>query len=230
MSIKNMQKNQKTSKRLHLGCGQTYLDGYINIDYPSSEHSVQTESVADKYADLTELRYPANDIEEIRLHHVFEHFPRHIALALLAAWNSWLMVGGTLHIEVPDFTRTALAALNPLASKRRQGIALRHIFGSNEAHWATHFEGWTEANLRASLILSGFTVDKVSREAWSGIYNISIFAHKTKSLSQKQCIKNAESYLKNFTINETESETILLKTWMDEYSAQLKRSWATKNR
>ena len=27
--------------RLHLGCGQQYFEGYINIDYPPSEHIVR---------------------------------------------------------------------------------------------------------------------------------------------------------------------------------------------
>lgn len=61
--------------KLHLGCGEVYLDGYRNIDYPPSEHTVQTQTKVDEYADiLRELVYPRASIEEVRLHHVFEHF------------------------------------------------------------------------------------------------------------------------------------------------------------
>ena len=60
--------------KLHLGCGQQYFEGYRNIDFPLTQHTVQTKSVADEHADLTSLRYPAGSIDEIRLHHVFEHF------------------------------------------------------------------------------------------------------------------------------------------------------------
>jgi predicted SAM-dependent methyltransferase len=65
--------------KLHLGCGQRHLEGYINIDFPASEHSVQDKSVADIQADITQLSYPASSIDEVRLHHVFEHFPRPVA-------------------------------------------------------------------------------------------------------------------------------------------------------
>ena len=81
------------SKKLHLGCGQRYLEGYVNIDFPAAEHTVQEQSVADRHADLLCLSYPAGSIDEIRLHHVFEHFDRHTACALMASWQSWLKVG-----------------------------------------------------------------------------------------------------------------------------------------
>jgi predicted SAM-dependent methyltransferase len=92
--------------KLHLGCGQKYMEGYINIDYPSSEHTIQQTSVADEFHNLYELKYSAQSIEEIRLHHVFEHFERMSACAFMAAWNSWLKLGGILRIEVPDFETT----------------------------------------------------------------------------------------------------------------------------
>ena len=93
--------------KLHLGCGQRYLQGYLNIDYPLSEHSIQQTSVADQFANLLELRCMPSTIEEVRLHHVFEHFTKAVACALLASWNSWLTHDGVVHIEVPDFEETA---------------------------------------------------------------------------------------------------------------------------
>ena len=107
---------RRIGMKLHLGCGETYLEGYQNIDYLPSKHTVQTKGRADEYADIRELAYAPASVEEIRLHHVFEHFTRPVALALLTAWNAWLEPGGTLRIEVPDFDRTARRVLWPLTS------------------------------------------------------------------------------------------------------------------
>ena len=108
--------------KLHLGCGEIHLDGYLNIDYPPASHAVQTKSAADEYHNILELAYPANSIEEIRLHHVFEHFTRASALGLLAGWWTWLVPGGLLRIEVPDFDRTAWAVLSPFTPKKKKMI------------------------------------------------------------------------------------------------------------
>ena len=167
--------------KLHLGCGQKYLEGYVNIDFPSSEHSVQEKSLADMHADLLALRYPVGSIDEVRLHHVFEHFPRPVACALLASWNSWLSDGGVLHIEVPDFTRTARAILNPFSSLKKQAVAERHLFGSHEAHWAVHCEGYTPRLLESMLTSACFRVGKIRRNAWRGTYNFEVIAAKGTS-------------------------------------------------
>lgn len=79
--------------RLHLGCGEQRLEGYVNIDYPPSEHTVQTKTGADIFADITTLNFPTHSVDEIRLHHVFEHFDRATALALLIKWHSCLKIG-----------------------------------------------------------------------------------------------------------------------------------------
>ena len=74
--------------KLHLGCGETILPGYVNIDYPKDQHNIMNVS-PDLAADLTRLACRENSIDEIRLHHVFEHFNRIAALwACLSAGES----------------------------------------------------------------------------------------------------------------------------------------------
>ncbi|MFO7733951.1 MAG: methyltransferase domain-containing protein, partial [Candidatus Aminicenantes bacterium] len=89
--------------RLHLGCGEVFLRNYVNIDFPPSSHTVQHKAVADVFADLKDLSFPAFSVDEVRLHHVFEHFDRPTSLALLCTWQQWLKIGGVLIIETPDF-------------------------------------------------------------------------------------------------------------------------------
>jgi Methyltransferase domain len=215
-------------KKLHLGCGQRYLDGYINIDFPLSEHSVQDHSVADLYADIQSLTYPPGSIDEVRLHHVFEHFPRPIAGAFLAGWFSWLKPGGTLHIEVPDFDRTARIILNPFCSFKRKAVAERHLYGSHEAPWAVHCEGYTPQTLQKMLGMFMFNVDKISKISWKGTYNFEIIARKiSHRLTKADFEKIASGYLGSFLLVETGSEATLLKVWMESYRQQVERSWAS---
>jgi predicted SAM-dependent methyltransferase len=218
--------NEKgTGMKLHLGCGQVYLDGYVNIDFPLSEHTVQEKSVADEYHDLTTLRYEAKSVDEVRLHHVYEHFPRHQALALLAAWHTWLKRGGRIHIEVPDFDVSAKLVVDPKQPDRDRKVALRHIFGSNEAGWATHYEGWSAGRLTEAAKLIGFKDIEIKQESYLATRNVIITARK-KSLGELDARKAralAKKYLTNFTLNDSEFETSLLEIWLGEFDEQFKK-------
>ncbi len=215
--------------KLHLGCGEQHFEGYVNIDYPPSEHSVQQTSGADEFANLLELKYKADTIDEVRLHHVFEHFPRATACALLASWNSWLKQGGVLEIEVPDFERTAKVALSMFSSKQTKTIALRHIFGSQEAHWAVHYHGYTPAILSALMEQFGFKVKEVKRKNSRGIlHNIDIIAIKVASKTKKEAELEATAYLNGYMAADADSERLMVQTWLKEYRQQIEKTFATE--
>ena len=213
--------------KLHLGCGQVYLDGYKNIDFPLDKHSVQQTSVADEFADLTALRYKAGSIEEVRMHHVFEHFERTVVSAMLASWHSWLKPGGIVHLEMPDFDATARIVLDPKASDNDRKVAIRHIFGSNEAPWAVHYDGWSESRLKELFKVFGFKVDKVERSAYLATRNIAIIGHKkTKTPSKDQIIATARKYLSGFNVDKSDTENRLLDIWVKDFTKQLNKTLA----
>ena len=149
----------KKELKLHLGCGETYLDGYVNIDFPPEEHSVMTVR-ADIYQDVRTLKYDEGTVDEVRNHHLFEHFTRAEALKLLANWRRWLVPGGKLHIETPDFELSAKTYLRANTRKRKMELG-RHIFGSNEAGWAYHYDFWDKAKFKFVLKKFGFKKIKV---------------------------------------------------------------------
>lgn len=141
--------------KLHLGCGEKYLEGYVNIDYPDTEQSV-IKTKADVFSDMRSLSYPEGTVDEIRSHHLFEHFSRAEALKLIVRWRSWLKPDGLLVIETPDFTASAALFLTATSMKRRFQLA-RHIFGSEEAGWATHKDYWDGQKFSFVLKKFGFT-------------------------------------------------------------------------
>lgn len=146
---------QTTSEvKLHIGSGEKYLEGYVNIDYPQSEHSVITVK-ADKYHDIRTLSYAENSVDEIRSHHLFEHFSRAEAIALLLKWRRWLKPGGKLIIETPDFLACAAAYANAITQKRRMEVG-RHMMGSQEATWAIHYDFWDAPKFRYVFKQCGF--------------------------------------------------------------------------
>lgn len=156
-------KNYSDAVRLHLGCGEKYLEGYINIDYPSSEHTVMSVK-ADIYQDIRTLEYSDNSVDEVRSHHLFEHFPRAEALKILFQWRRWLKPGGKLVIETPDFEASVRSYLWAPTRKRKMEIG-RHIFGSNEADWAYHYDFWDKAKFKYVLKKAGFKNIRIKRYA-----------------------------------------------------------------
>ena len=185
---------------------------------------MQEDSVADEFHDLLALSYPQGSIAEVRLHHVFEHFTRVQASALLASWNAWLQPGGIVHIEVPDLGRTAKAVLSAFTGHKAKQVGLRHIFGSQEAHWAVHYDGYTKASLHALLKSFGFTPDRTVQERYKATYNLTVIAHKASDLTEQQALDAAQAHLSEYMVDESPSEQRLLSTWMNDCKAQLAKT------
>ncbi len=200
--------------RLHLGCGGTYLEGYRNIDLPAAEQGVQEGIRPDEYADITRLDYAEGSVAEVRLHHVFEHFDRQTAIRLLIDWHRWLRPGGTLCIETPDFKRSARAFfLHPTAGARLK--TLRHVFGSTEADWAVHKDGWYAQRFRLYLGELGYERLKFKRARWHGTYNITVTARRgQQTLSREELLSRAEGLLRRSLVDDAASEQAILEVWM----------------
>ncbi len=150
-----------TSLKLHIGCGEKYLPGYVNIDYPPAEHTVMKVR-ADVYEDIRALDYPEGSVDEVRNHHLFEHFSRTEALKLLFAWRRWLKPDGLLVIETPDFQRCARAYTFALSEHRRLQLG-RHMLGSQEAKWAYHYDFWDKPKYKYVLKVFGFKRVRIRR-------------------------------------------------------------------
>ncbi|MBE3138584.1 MAG: hypothetical protein IMZ63_02075, partial [Actinobacteria bacterium] len=141
--------------KYHLGCGSQYLQGYINVDFPQSEHSIVTIK-ADIYSSLLTLKLqPSN---EIKSHHVFEHFSYVESLFLLFKWAQSLTIGGFLKIGIPDIEVLNGALSTALSQRHLRKIfkIIRMLYGSHEAEWAYHVNGWTEGTLSLVLEKIGF--------------------------------------------------------------------------
>jgi len=200
--------------RLHLGCGEQHFDGYVNVDYPPSEHTCQTVIGADVFADITKLRFPANTVDEYRLHHVFEHFKRSEALALIIIWHEALKVGGRVQIETPDIDGCAkqLASNIPFAMKQ---AVLRHTFGSQEASWAIHFDGWSEEKYRHVFGALGFTV-QTSSTKWPHpphLANVQCCATKTRAMTRHELLATADQLLLEYIVADVPSERGMCDVW-----------------
>ena len=119
-------------------------------------------SKADIYQDIRTLQYQENTVDEIRNHHLLEHFTRSESLKLLLQWRRWLKPGGVLFIETPDF-ETAAKKFSRSGINQKFKIA-RHIFGSHEAGWAVHKDWWGEEKFRFVLGKLGFENIKIEKK------------------------------------------------------------------
>ena len=91
------QTNNKKNLKLHLGCGDVKIPGYINVDSRSTEST-------DLVHDITNLDiFEKETVDEIYACHVLEHFGRFDVKDILLSWNKIMKKNATLKIAVPDF-------------------------------------------------------------------------------------------------------------------------------
>jgi predicted SAM-dependent methyltransferase len=211
------------SLKLHLGCGEKHLTGYINIDYPLSEHTIQTKSGADVFGDITKIVFLPGVVDEIRLHHVLEHFDRPTALALLCAWHIWLRQGGILHIEVPDFLTSVRMVLAGNHTYVQKQIILRHIFGSHEASWAIHCDGWYKEKFEHILATLGFKEIEFQSSSWLLTHNITVRAKKTNDIEFAEMQLLGRKILSESLVDTSLSEQKMLDDWYQKFDKSLRK-------
>ena len=191
--------------RLHLGCGETRLDGYVNIDYPQKHHNVMSTK-ADFSIDLTQLNFEEEVVDEIRLHHVFEHFSRVTALALLIRWHNWLKVGGKLHIETPDILGSAQTLLSDVSLPTKMGV-VRHLAGDQTADWGYHVDHWFPDRFDHTLRSLGYGDVQVRTWKWEKepyLSNLEVTARKTENRTLDTQLKIGYDLLWESTVDDVE--------------------------
>lgn len=93
--------------KLHLGCGNMYLPGYVNVDcFDMAERDTSRAGCRyDVKANLLDLPFKENSVVEIAIIHVLEHFYRWEVLKLISVFHKLLRKNGILWIEMPDLDR-----------------------------------------------------------------------------------------------------------------------------
>jgi len=124
--------------KLHLGCGDYWGDGYLNLDWG-------VYGGTDMLLDLRKpLPFQSSVVEEIQAHDFVEHFtPEEIGL-MLDDWHRVLIEGGRIFVTVPDIgtimkeyvekPTEALQAFYGLGSEHRWGYTKDSIQKLFENH------------------------------------------------------------------------------------------------
>lgn len=149
---------------IEVGCGLRPHKGYKTIDVEAYAHP-------DYLGDFRTMTF--SNVSVVRSHHVLEHFSRDESLKVLKLWYDWLKPGGTLIVETPDFEGICA---NFAVDKYWM---TRHTFGSQEADWAFHRDGFYEEKFREILPKIGFKIISLTKSKSRKILpNITVVATK----------------------------------------------------
>ena len=83
-------------KKLHLGCGKRTIPGYVNID-------IQKYPSVDVVADIKDLPFDNETVDEIYSCAAIEHFGRNEWKKVINHWYDLLKPGGVLRLSTADF-------------------------------------------------------------------------------------------------------------------------------
>ena len=145
--------------RLHLGCGDYWRDGSINID-----HAILGGT--DMVWDLKEtLPFQDNSVELIESYEFVEHFTKAEIDKMLEDWKRLLIDGGQIMAVVPD-----------IEELMKQGL-IQQIYGIEQDHkW-----GYTNGSLYGLFEEHGFkdiTVEKKLFDHRPGEPKLEVKCHK----------------------------------------------------
>ena len=163
--------------KLHLGCGDEILDGYINCDVENIK--------ADMLFNAAKIPFPDNSIDEIKAYHLIEHFKYREAFTVLKEWYRVLKPNGVLIMETPDLLNSCQKFVDSNHLDRLEMYA--HFFSTPDLSPAmTHYFLYTEKQMEWTLNMVGFrNVQRVEpdsshakrRSDWKDIF-LKIIAYK----------------------------------------------------
>jgi predicted SAM-dependent methyltransferase len=152
--ILNAAKLQSRPTRVNLGCGHIVMDEYVNIDG-------RPLPGVDVVAEVGNLPFEQNSLDEIRSSHLLEHFPSPQLSRLLGYWHDLLRPGGMFVAVVPD----AEAMIRTFVGGDTSWEDLKEVtYGAQEYPGDFHFTMFSQGDLVAALTVAGF-VDAEVQEA-----------------------------------------------------------------
>ncbi len=140
---------------LHLGCGSTIINGFINID-------AQHTSPCDIISSIYRLKFSNGSVHSIYACHVLEHIPRYSIMDSLKEWYRVLQPDGTLFIAVPDIEQLFKIYQEELKSYESNAnhdiinLVCEVIFGGQSNAYDTHYHGYSFPTLKSLLLSAGF--------------------------------------------------------------------------
>lgn len=139
--------------KLHLGCGEIHLPGYVNVD-------IRPLPGVDLVCDCRALDVPDESVDLIYTCALIEEFGRFEWVDVLAHWYDKLRPGGLLRLSTSDFE----AVCEWYVETRSMNHLLGLVVGGQRHEHSRHgmvFDFWT---LKAGLEEVGFT--NVHRYDW----------------------------------------------------------------
>jgi len=140
--------------RLEIGSGNKPVPGYTRID-------IEPHQFVDIVGDFRTMTF--SNLEEVRSHHLLEHFGYDESIEVLKLWKSWLMIGGRLTVETPDFGRICEVWNEKKYWADKEHLA-KHAYGSQEADWAYHKSAWYKEKFQDILPKIGFYIELIKQK------------------------------------------------------------------
>jgi len=135
--------------KLHLGCGNNYKEGWVNVDFVGD--------IADVHADLCMFPWPweDNSVDEVFMEHVIEHFDR--PEFVLKEIHRVLRPGGIVHMITPHMFSVSACSIDHKSFMSR--VFFKNFIGPKDIHyWPLQNNGcwFEEVSYRVKIIKQPF--------------------------------------------------------------------------
>lgn len=138
--------------KLHLGCGNKKIHGWINVD-------ARPECQPDIVGDITKISQTHSNVDLIYACHVLEHFPTKPSTQFPVTWKEvlkdWftaLKPGGILRLSVPSFKAACEYYMEVGSLDKLYGL----LYGGQKNDFDFHFHAWDYNSLERELRNVGF--------------------------------------------------------------------------